>query len=110
MISLFAMHAKAEQTKRQVYIERTNPTIGTKLHRSPIMLPTVEIVYDTDNNSIDVICSCDCEAEVTIYDAIGNIVAMSDINDIIFVPCTNTSFLTVKIEAESWHGTATIEL
>lgn len=110
MIPLFAMHAKAEQTKRQVYIERSNPTIGTKVHRSPIMLPSVELLYDTDDNSIDIICSCDCEAEVTVYDAVGNILAVSDINDTIFVPCTNTSSLTVMIEAELWHGTAIIEL
>lgn len=117
MIPLFAMHVNAEQTTHQVYVKRndttvgpSNPTIGTKLHRSQMMLPSVELVYDTETNSIDIICSCDCDAEVTIYDAAGNIVAISDIKDTIFVPSSNYCSYSVIIEAESWYGTVTIEL
>lgn len=108
MFSLFAMHANAEQTKRQVYVERSNYTIGTKVHRAPMVLPTVELVYDTDNNSINVICSCECDAEVTVYDTAGNIVAISDIGDTIFVQSSNDCSYNVIIEAESWYGTAKI--
>lgn len=108
MIFLFAMPGKAEQTKHRVYVERSNSTIGTKPHRSPMMLPSVELVYDTDNNSIDIVCSHDCDAEVTVYDGDGNIVAISDINDTIFLPSTNDSFYSVIIEAEHWYGTAEI--
>lgn len=108
IISLFAMPVKAEQTKHKVYVERSNSTIGTKPHRSPMMLPSVEIVYDTDNNSIDILCSHDCDAEVTVYDGDGNIVAISDIKDTIFLPSSNWSSYNVAIEAEFWHGTARI--
>lgn len=117
MIPLFAMHVKAEQTTHQVYVTRTdsnigpsNPTIGTKPHRSQMMLPSVELVYDTDNNSINVMCSCECDAEVRVYDAMGNIVAISDIRDSIFVPSSNYCSYSVIIEAESWYGTAKIGL
>lgn len=110
MFSLSAMHANAEQTKRQVYVERSNYTIGTKVHRAPMVLPTVELVYDTDNNSINVICSCECDAEVTIYDADGNIVAISDIKETVFVPSLSYGSYYVVIEAAYWYGTATIEL
>ena len=108
MISLFAMPVKAEQTKHKVYVERSNSTIGTKPHRSPMMLPSVEIVYDTDNNSIDIVCSHDCDAEVTVYDGDGNIVAISDIKDTVFMPSLNCSSYNVTIEAEFWYGTAQI--
>lgn len=110
MFSLFAMHANAEQTKRQVYVERSNNTIGTKVHRAPMVLPSVELVFDTDDKSIDIICSCDCDAEVTIYDADGNIVAISDIKETIFVPSLSYGSYYVVIEAAYWHGTATFEL
>lgn len=99
-----------QQTPRQVYVSRTNPTIGTKPHRSPIILPSVELVYDIDNNSIDVICSCDCDAEATVYDKSGNIVAISNIKDTIFMPYTNNASYSVTIEAELWYGTAKIEI
>lgn len=108
MIFLFAMPVKAEQTKHQVYVERSNSTIGTKLHRSPMMLPSLEIVYDTDNNSIDIVCSYDCDAEVKVYDAHGNIVAISDIKDTIFLLSSNWSSYNVTIEGEFWYGTAQI--
>ncbi|MCM1142222.1 MAG: hypothetical protein NC453_26935 [Muribaculum sp.] len=110
-LSLFALQAKAEQTKHQVYVTRgnpSNPTIGTKPHRSIVMLPSIELVYDTDNNTIDIVCSCDCDAEVRVLDAAGNIVVISDINDTIFIPSTNNSFYSVIIEAEHWYGTAEI--
>ena len=116
MIPLFVMHVKAEQTTHQVYVMRTNPdvgpnpTIGTRPHRSQMILPSVELVYDTDNNSINVMCSCECDAEVTVYDAAGNIVAVSDIRDTIFVPSSSYCSYNVIIEAESWYGTAKIGL
>lgn len=111
IISLFAMHANAEQTRQQVSLIPTtdiNPTIGSKPHRSLVMLPSVELVYDTDNNSIDIVCSYDCDAEVTVFDAAGNIVAISDIKDTIFIPYTNDSLFNVTIEATYWYGTAEI--
>lgn len=111
VLSLFAMQVRAEQTKHPVFVTRgnpSNPTIGTKPHRSQMMLPTVELVYDTENRSIEIMCSSDCDAEVTIYDASGNVVAISDINDTVFVPSNNNSFYSVIIEAEHWYGTAEI--
>lgn len=110
MLSLFAVHANAEQTKHEVYVSRTNPTIGTKLHRSQMMLPSVELVYDTETNTINILCSYDCDAEVTVCDATGNIVAISDINEKIFLPSSNLSLYIVTIEAEFWYGTAEISL
>lgn len=74
-----------------------------------MVLPSLELVYDTDNNSIDVMCSCECDAEVTVYDAAGNIVAMSDIKDTHFMPSSSYGPYSVIIEAESWYGTAKIE-
>lgn len=111
LVSLFATQAKAEQTRQQVYVMRTgntNPTIGSKPHRASGMLPSVELVYDTDINSIDIVCSYNCEAEVTVYDEAGNIVAISDIKDTIFIPSTDNSFYSMTIEAEYWYGTAEI--
>lgn len=116
MIPFFAMHVNAEQTTHQVDVVYTNPdvgsnpAIGTNPHRSQIMLPSVELVYDTDNNAIDIECSCECDAEVTVFDATGNIVAISDINDTIFVPSSNNCSYSVIIEAEYWYGTAIIAL
>jgi hypothetical protein len=110
MLSLFAVQANAEQTKHEVYVMQTNHSIGTKLHRSPMMLPTVELVYDTENNTIDIACSYNCDAEVTVSDASGNIIAVSDINDTIFLPSSNLSFYSVTIEAEYWYGFAEISL
>lgn len=111
LVSLVATPAKAEQTKHHVYLTRgnpSNPTIGTKPHRSLMMLPNVELVYDTENNSIEIMCSYDCDAEVTVYDASGNVIAISDINDTIFIPSSSHSSYTVTIVAEYWHGTAEI--
>lgn len=117
IIPFFAVHVNAEQTTHQVNVTHkiptvgsSNTTVGTNLHRSQIMLPSVELVHDTDNNSINIMCSFECEAEVTVFDTTGNIVATSDINDTIFVPSSNNVSYSVIIEAESWYGTAIIAL
>lgn len=111
LISLVAIPAEAEQTKHHVSVTPENPSnqdIGTRPHRSLMMLPTVEVVYDTENSSIEIMCSSDCDAEVTVYDAAGSIIAMSDIKDTIFVPSNISSFFIVAIEAEYWYGTTEI--
>lgn len=110
VFSLFAMNANAEKTKQEVNVDRTRPAGNTNVNRVPIALPSVGLVFDTDDRSINVTCSCDCDAEVTVYDAAGNIVAMSDIKDTIFVPSSNNGPYYVVIEAEYWYGTATIKL
>lgn len=110
VFSLFAMPANAEKTKQEVEVNHTRNTTGNKFNRVPLALPSVELVFDTDDRSINITCSCDCDAEVTVYDATGNIVAMSDIKDTIFVPSSNHGPYYVIIEAEYWYGTATIKL
>ncbi len=86
MIPLFTILANAQKTKQQVYVERTNPTIGTKLHRSPVLKPTQKLELVTDRNSIEVVSSKECKAVVTIYKAADNSVAIADINDTFLVP------------------------
>lgn len=110
LFSLFAFQANAEKTKQQVNVERPRPTTGTNVHRAPLALPSVVLVFDTDDRSINITCSCDCDAEVTVYDASGNIVAMSDIKDTIYVPSSNNGSYYVIIESTYWYGTAKIEL
>lgn len=110
VFSLFAFQANAEKTKQEVNVDRTNHPNSTNVNRVPAALPSVGLVFDTDDRSINITCSCDCDAEVTVYDATGNIVAMSDITDTIFVPSSNHGPYYVVIEAEYWYGTATIKL
>jgi hypothetical protein len=47
---------------------------------------------------------------VTVSDEMGNIVAISDINDTIILPSSNLSFYSVTIEAEYWYGIVEISL
>lgn len=110
VFSLFAMPANAEKTKQQVNVERANHSNSTNVNRVPVALPSIGLVFDTDDRSINITCSCDCDAEVTVYDASGNIVAMSDIKDTIFVPSYSNGPYYVMIEAEYWYGTAIIKL
>ncbi len=111
LFSLFALPTQAEQIRQDIPLTRgnpSNPTIGTKLHRSPVMLPSVELVYDSDNNSFEILCSSDCDAEVTVYDSSGTIIAISDIKATISLPSSNHGHYTITIVADYWYGTAEI--
>lgn len=58
---LSTMPAYAEQTRAEVYIWNHGDIMNSR-ERSPIRLPTIDIVFDTTDRSIEILCSSESEA------------------------------------------------
>lgn len=110
LISLFPITIEAEQVRPHVYVRRSNPSIGMKPHRSPACLPEVVIVYDTDNHSLNISCSGEYDAIVKVYDENRELIVMSNIDDIIYMPSVESGILDIEIESDKWSAYANIVL
>lgn len=109
LTSLFAMAAQTEQTRHQAYVQKSNATIGNRPHRAPALLPSVEIVYDSDSHSIVVICSDECEARVEIYDSYGKMINSSNsMSTVLYIPNTSNIEYDIKIVSDFWFATVSI--
>lgn len=103
LISLSAIPIHADKVEKKGDIKYSNTLICSKPHRKPAEKQTIEFIYDTDNRSIEVICSQDCEAITTIFDEVGNIVATSSVTDIITVPESINGNIKILVEANMWY-------
>ena len=100
-ISLFTMSAYAGQTRAEVY--------KWNHERTPVRLPTIDIIYDSASQSIEIISSMDCDATVVIYDMNGNLIESStSLDDILYVSGVDNSVFYIRIESDNWYATATI--
>ncbi|MEZ3549467.1 MAG: hypothetical protein K1W02_01850 [Muribaculaceae bacterium] len=79
LFSLPTMPAFAGKSTDKATVHRkSNTTIGNSIERAPAQLPSIDIVYDSDNLTIDILSSNDCEASVFVYDVHGNLVDSAD--------------------------------
>ena len=108
MISLFTTSSFAGQTRTEIYTWG-HDSIRNGRERSSACLPIIDIVYDSNSKSIEIISSMDCEATVFIYDTNGNLIDLADSLDVILsVAGTNSLKFIVRIESDLWYATATI--
>ncbi len=112
MFSLFTVSASAgKSTDRATVHRRSNTTIGNSLQRSPAQLPSIDVIFDSDNLTIEIISSMDCEASISIYDAYGNLIDFSNsMNTILYLPETTNQVFYIRIESHNWYATATISV
>ena len=107
-ISLFTMSAYAGQTRAEVY-KWNHESIMNGRERTPVRLPTIDIIYDSASQSIEIISSMDCDATVVIYDMNGNLIESStSLDDILYVSGVDNSVFYIRIESDNWYATATI--
>lgn len=110
LLSLSTISAYAEQTRAEVYIWNHGSIMNSR-ERAPIRLPTIYIVFDSTDRSIEIHCSAECEATVFLYDMKENLIAVADsLDTVLDVPESISSGAYLKIESELWYATATISL
>lgn len=109
MFSLFTMSAADKQTQADVYLWN-HESIRSGRERSPSRLPTIDIVYNSDCQIIQIFSSMDCDATVFVYGMDGNLIDSAEsLDTILSVTGTNSQILFVRIESNSWYATAFIE-
>lgn len=101
------MIANAGQTRAEVH-RWNHESIMNGRERSPARIPTIDIVYESSTQSIQIISSMDCEATVYIYDINGNLIDSADSLDDILNVSNASGTLYIRIESCAWFATATI--
>lgn len=105
---LITMSASECKTIADAY-RWSHESVRNGRERSAICLPTIEVIYDSDSQSIKIISSMDCDATVFIYDINGNLIASAvSLDEILSVDGTNNSVFFVRIESDNWYAIATI--
>ena len=101
----FALSALAENTTgvfMDFYIS-THEESSTKVNRSLVKIPTLEVVYDSDTKTIRITSVESQIASVYIYDNNDTIVGYANsLNTTIQLPSTGS--YTIYVEGEGWYG------
>ena len=81
----------------------THEESSTKVNRSMVQIPTLDVVYDSDTKTIRITSPESQVANVYIYDNNGAIVGYDNsLNTSIQLPSAIS--YTINIEGEGWYG------
>lgn len=87
---------------------RGDGSSATKVNRSLVQIPPVEVSYDVDAGTISIVSPVSTEAKVHVYDANGTMVGHTDtLNVTIQLPSSGS--YTIYIEGEGWYGIGHID-
>ena len=110
--SLFVTTATAGKTTRQadvIYLGRESILHG--IERAPVHLPSIDIIYDNEANSIEFDSSIDSDVVIYVTDTNGNSIATTEsIDEIIYLPKTCGSLIHIRIESNYWYATANLAI
>lgn len=101
----FVLSAWAEETT-EVFVDfykTGHEESSTKVNRSLVQIPTLEVVYDSDTQTFRITSSESQAANVYIYDSNGAVVGYANgLNTTIQLPSTGS--YTIYMEGEGWYG------
>ncbi len=101
----FALSAWAEETT-EVFIDfykTGHEESSTKVNRSLVHIPTLEVVYDSETKTIKITSPESQDANVYIYDSNGAVVGYANsLNTTIQLPSAGS--YTIYMEGSGWYG------
>ena len=104
-IIVFALSTWAENTTgvfMDFYLS-THEESSTKVNRSMVQIPTLDVVYDAATKTIRITSAESSETNVYIYDESGATVGYANsLNTTIQLPSSGS--YTIYIEGEGWYG------
>lgn len=109
-LTLFQAHAEKTTTSANVF-PLLPESIRNGVERSPVYLPSIDIVYDSETRLMGIVCQQECNAAISVYDATGELLISTDLLDTEFqLPPTNGNTCVVIIESPRWYATATVAI
>lgn len=110
VISLISMSVYADKTTTRADVHHWGQSsIKGGLERSPVHMPSINVIYESDDNTLQIVSSVDCDATVCVYDVCGNTVDTAySLNTLLFLPETGDSMFHIRIESANWYATADI--
>lgn len=106
----FFLNAPAEKKQQRIDVY----TIGhdqksTTVHRAPARIPAIEVYYDSEVQTIEVVGDEYVEAEVFLYDEEGIVVDYSTSLNTIFSVSVSGSY-RIHIQSANWYAEGEIQI
>lgn len=104
-IIAFALSTWAENTTGvfMEYHQKGNEESNPKMNRSMVQIPTLEVVYDSDTQTLRITSPESQAANVYVYDSNGAVVGYANsLNTTVQLPSVGS--YTIYMEGSGWYG------
>lgn len=110
MLSFVVFQSRADKTDTPAeVIPLYQESIMTGIERSSFYLPSVNIIYDTETQSMEIVCEQDYNVSISIYDESGNLIILTDLLNIEFqLPKTSAKTYMIIIVSSRWKAIANV--
>ena len=108
---LLVMNYTAFAEQRGIFMDfhgDINPKKDTEVNRTPMKLP-IEVIYDSDVHTIEVIGNGSLEAEVFLYNINGTLESYSPILNTDFT-VLNLGTYSIQIQGDGWYAEGEVEI
>lgn len=104
MLCALAFPSMAEKTTTTLRFHRHgNHQLSQEVNRAPARIPAIEVYYDSETQTIEVVGDEYVEAEVFLYDEEGNVVDYSSTLNAIFSVSAPGSY-RILIQSANWYA------
>lgn len=108
---LLVMNYTAFAEQRGIFMDfhgDINPKKDTEVNRTPMKLP-IEVIYDSDVHTIEVIGNGSLEADVFLYNINGTLESYSPILNTDFT-VLNLGTYSIQIQGDGWYAEGEVEI
>lgn len=93
----------------QTFNHKKKHDVSRDYNRSPVYVPSIDVLYDSETLTIDVECLEEVEAVVYVYDSAHNLVGYStELNHTFTVPISG--IYIVYIDSDFWYVESKVEI
>ncbi len=111
VLSMVSIVSAEQKSVPLEYKKTCNDNNHTKVHRAPERIPVINVYFDNDTRLITVESEETTDAEVFLYDDLGNVIDYtSTLNAVLYSDSAVSGILNIIIKANSWTATGEIVL
>ena len=111
MLSMVSIISAEQKNVQLDYKKTKNESSHKNPHRSPERIPAISVIFNTDTRQISVESDEVIDAEVFIYDYLGNIIDYSpELNSVFDIDFNNSRTQFIEITGITWTATGKITL
>lgn len=109
LLLTLSITAAAEECRVSMEFHRENAQqITGRINRAPMRIP-IDVMYDSDMHTIEIVGNDVIEAQVYLYTSTGDIVDYSaSVNTVFYIP--TPGIYVILIQGDSWYAEGEVEM
>lgn len=110
VLSMVTIVSAEQKSVPLEYKKTCNDNKHTKVHRAPERIPVINVYYDNDTHLITVESEETADAEVFLYDDLGNVIDYSPtLNVVLYIDSAVSGIPYIFILGNTWTATGYIQ-